>query len=153
MKLMENPRLLRVESADLNGDAFIVPDSFTAPRTLLLLAFEREHQALIDTWSRGLELSPDDCDWFELPIVKAPGFLARKLIDIGMRSGIRAQNQRARIVTLYTNGAEILKPLGWSDTATIYAVVVTPTGEVCAQVEGGFDEAKARIIREAWRIG
>ena len=140
-----------VKSADLNGKPFVLPDDFSAPRTLLLIAFEREHQDLIDGWVAGLKLSPEAADWFELPIVGEMSATHQKFLDGAMRGGIRGENQRARVVTLYADRAKFIAPLGQSATDTIYVVVAQPNGEVLALQTGKFDKAKAATIAKVWR--
>lgn len=142
----------RVEFADLNGKPLVLPDDFTAPRTLLLIAFHREHQDLIDGWMSGLALKPTDKDWFELPTVGAMGFMGQKFLDGAMRNGIRSEAQRSRVVTLYTDPKKFIAPLGKTKTDTIYVAVVAKDGEVLALSEGVFDKDKAAKVREAWRV-
>ena len=144
--------LPRVESADLNGKAFVLPDDFSAPRTLLLVAFEREHQDLIDGWVEGLELKPTDKDWFEMPTVGAMSPMRQKFLDGAMRSGIRGENMRSRVVTLYTDRKKFIAPLGKTKTDTIYVVVAGPKGEVLTMQSGAFDQAKAAKITAQWRV-
>ncbi len=142
----------RVESADLNGKPFVLPDDFTSPRTLLLIAFQREHQDLIDGWVAGLALKSTDKDWFELPTVGAMGFMGQKFLDGAMRSGIRGEDKRSRVVTLYIDPKKFIAPLGKTKTDTIYIAVVAKNGEVLALSEGAFDKNKAAKIKDSWRV-
>ncbi len=144
-------QLPRVESADLNGKKFVLPDDFSAPRTLLLVAFEREHQDLIDGWVKGLKLEETDKDWFELPTVGAMNPMRQKFLDGAMRSGIRGNAMRSRVVTLYTDQKKFIAPLGKTKTDTIYVVVAGKNGEVLALQAGAFDKAKAQKIGKFWR--
>ena len=143
-----------IKSADLNGKPFALPDDLTAPRTLLLVAFEREHQALVDSWATALKLSPDDKDWFELPVVGAMSEQRQNALDNSMRGGIRGENKRSRVITLYTDRLQFLQSLGLgeSNTGTILVLVVSPQGEILEWESGGFDRENAQKIIDAWRV-
>ena len=141
----------KVESADLNGKAFVLPDDLGAPRTLLLVAFQRDHQDLIDSWVEGLKLQPTDKDWFELPVVGAMSPIRQKFLDGAMRGGIQGESKRSRVITLYTDAKKFVAPLGKTKTDTIYVAVVAKDGEVLALEEGRFDKKKAEAIKQLWR--
>lgn len=140
-----------VESADLNGKTVTLPDDFSAPRTLLLIAFQREHQDLIDGWVTGLKLKPTDKDWFELPVVGEMNFLGQKFLDGAMRSGIKGDDKRSRVVTLYTDQKKFIAPLGKTKADTIYIVIAAKNGAVLALQEGAWSREKAQQINAQWR--
>ncbi len=141
-----------VKSADLNGKAFALPADFSASRTLLLVAFQRDHQDLIDGWVEGMKLQETDKDWFELPVVGAMNPMGQKFLDGAMRSGIRGDDKRSRVITLYTDPKKWIAPLGKTKTDTIYIVVAAKNGEVLALQEGAFSQEKARKISAQWRV-
>lgn len=143
--------IAKIKAADLNGKTVTLPDDLVAPRTLLLVAFQREHQDLIDGWAKGLKLKPTDKDWFELPVVGPMNFMGQKFLDGAMKSGIAGKDKRSRVITLYTDAKKWIAPLGVSKTDTIYAVVVAKNGEVLALQEGAFAPKKADAINKIWR--
>ncbi len=144
--------LPRLDSADLNGNTFVIPDNFVAPRTLLLIAFERNHQNLIDSWVEGLKITPEIKNWYELPVVGQMSQLRQGFLDNAMRVGIRGEDKRAHVVTLYIPPSKITGALGKIKTDTIYVAVVGRKGEVLALAEGAFDKTKARYINHIWRL-
>ena len=150
-KVVAKKSIIKIKSADLNTKPVILPDDFSAPRTLLLVAFQREHQDLIDGWAKGLKLKPTDKDWFELPVVGAMNFVGQKFLDGAMRSGIAGTDKRSRVVTLYTDAKKWIAPLGVTETDTIYAVVVAKNGEILTMQSGAFDPKKAGVITKIWR--
>ena len=140
-----------IQSADLNGKTVNLPADFSAPRTLLLVAFQREHQDLIDGWAQGLKLKPTDADWYELPVVGAMNPIGQKFLDGAMKSGIQGDDKRSRVITLYTDQKKWIAPLGKTKTDTIYIVVVDKDGEVTALQEGAFSPEKLKAIVAEWR--
>lgn len=146
-----NQNITKIKSADLNGKTVTLPDDFSAPRTLLLVAFQRDHQGIIDGWVEGLKLKPTDKDWFELPVVGAMNPIGQKFLDGAMRSGIAGDDKRSRVVTLYTDAKKWIAPLGKTKTDTIYVVVVAKNGEILGVQDGTFDKKKADAINKIWR--
>lgn len=128
-----------------------LPDDFSAPRTLLLVAFQRDHQTLIDSWVEGLKLKATDRDWVELPIVGPMNFVSQKFLNGAMKSGIAGEDKRSRVITLYSDAKKWIAPLGVTKTDVIYVVVVAKNGEVLGMQEGAFDKKKADAIGKIWR--
>ena len=99
-----------------------------------------------------MKLQETDKDWFELPVVGAMNPLGQKFLDGAMRSGIRGDDKRSRVITLYTDPKKWIAPLGKTKTDTIYIVVAAKNGEVLALQEGAFSQEKARKISAQWRV-
>ena len=122
-----------------------LPGDFEGSRNLLLVAFQREQQAQVDTWLREMkryeEVDPG-FRYYELPTIQSPNRLLRWIIDTGMRSGIPDPKARARTITLYIDKAPFLKALGITDEKRIYCFLVDRTGRVLWRTEGVFEESK-----------
>lgn len=146
---MTEPHLPTLRTEDLNGRELSLPQDLPAERTLLLVAFEREQQADIETWVSGMTLDKADFAWLITPVIQEPGRLMRTMIDTGMRAGIRDKAARAQVVTLYTNRETWLSSMGLSDVKTIYALVVDRRGRVLAQSAGKYNDAGAQELRAA----
>lgn len=65
------PRLPAVTGKDLNGKPWKAPADFPADRTLVILGYEQEQQAAIDTWTAGMGLTTpgNTLPWIEMPVI------------------------------------------------------------------------------------
>ncbi len=140
-----------VNSSDLNGRALSLPKDLPGERTILIVAFQREQQADVDTWTTGLHLADGKTPWLELPVIDNPGVIGRWFIDTGMRRGIPSTSTRAHVVTVYTSKTEFKKAIGISSEATVYALVVDRQGTILTSIAGRFSEAGAETILAAIR--
>ncbi len=139
-----------LKAADLNKRPISWPAGLPAAKTILLIAFQRGQQAQIDEWVRGLKLkSPGAPAWFEVPMIKDPGGIARWFIDNGMRSGIPNPADRAHVVTVYGNKQALMKSMGLPNETTVHALVVDRAGRVLERVSGPYSSAGAQRIEEA----
>lgn len=144
------PRMLpAMESRDLNGRVLSFPKDLPGERTLLLVAYWREQQQNIDTWVDGMELKTAPVPWFELPVVGPMNAARQAMLDTGMRMGIRGEDARARVVTLYTDRDALNEAMGLPGTREVHAVVVDKSGRVIAVESGDFTPEKAATITAA----
>lgn len=93
-----------IEAESLRGRTVRLPADLRGERNLLLVAYEREQQADIDTWLAVLDtLAPrlPDFAYYELPTIGGGYKWMRAMIDGGMRQGIPDRAQRDRTITLY----------------------------------------------------
>jgi hypothetical protein len=76
----------------LTGDPFTVPDDLSRPFTFIVVAFEQEQQAAVDTWIPAMEALEDareDFAFYEFPTIKEMNPVLRWVIHRGMRGGIK----------------------------------------------------------------
>ena len=119
--------------ADLEGDL-----------NLIVLAFWRSHQAIVDTWmplAAGLEKSHPGFAFYELPVIQKRSRLSEWFIDSGMRAGIPDRRVRQRTITLYLDKPAFLEAVGITDDGTIHAMVVDRTGRILWRASGPLIEA------------
>ncbi len=138
-----------VIARDLNKKPVIWPKDFTAEHTILLVAFTRQQQPVVDAWVTGLQLkTPGAPAWFEVPVIKNPGGFVRGFIDNGMRRGIPSVEARAHVVTLYTDKTAFKKAVGLPDE-DVHVLVVAKDGKVIARQSGIHTVVKATAIEDA----
>jgi hypothetical protein len=139
---------LPVLSGDnLNGKTFHLPQDLPAERTLVLIAFEREQQATLDTWSKGLDLINTEIPWIELPVISTPYVLGSFFIGQGMRRGIPNPKVRDRVITVYTDREAFATSMGFDyDKEGAYVAVIERSGKNLGVVKGPYDENKAKVI-------
>ncbi len=138
-----------VKASNLNGETVSLPEGLAGRLNLVLIAFERQQQADIDTWLRvmpELVTGHPDVQYYELPVIQRPPGLVRFFIDTGMRGGIPDKAQRARTITLYLNKADFKKSLDIS-AETIYAVLIDKSGTILWREDGPYTGAKGDSLK------
>ena len=96
----------KISSSNLEGQQFVLPQDFKGKLNIVIIAFKREQQDLIDEWLPFIdELARRNPDlaYYELPTLNFSYLLFRRIIDGGMQAGIPDKNARERTITLYLN--------------------------------------------------
>lgn len=142
-------RFPTIEARDLEGDRYSLPDGLPAGRRLLLVAFRRWHQVLIDGWKSRLDSlsreNPDLTVW-EIPALGRRYLAARPYIDGGMRSGIIDEDVRLHTLTAYTDLKALLAGLDIAAADTVHAFLVGGDGEILWSGEGEADAGKIQSL-------
>jgi hypothetical protein len=101
-----NATFPKISTVNLEGVKFELPQDFKGKLDIVMIAFKREHQGLIDEWISvldGLVKKNPNLACYELPTLQNSYSLFRRVIDGGMRAGIPDKNARERTITLYSN--------------------------------------------------
>ena len=136
----------------LDGRSYELPGDLAKPYNLLVVAFRREQQAVVDQWLpwlTELERGRADVAVYELPVLSSTYGPARWLIDGGMTRGIPDPAARARTITVYTDVQKVVENLGLAGTDTIAVLVVDHGGRILAREPGGFEQDKAERLATA----
>jgi hypothetical protein len=144
-------RFPSVTATDLNGRQVAFPDDFGPGPTLVLIAFQRWQQELVDEWlplARELAGAYDGFDYYEFPVIARIYGPTRWLVDGGMRAGIPDPEARARTVTLYVDKAGFRESLGLESEETVYALLVVD-GEVTWRAAGRPTADREADLRDA----
>jgi hypothetical protein len=139
-----------VSGRNLEGREFQLPRDFEGDVNLVLIAFQREHQTLIDSWMPAAAAwaeSYPGLRYYELPTIGSGYRLFRGFIDGGMRGGIPDVEARERTITLYLDKAAFRSALGLASEKTVYALVVTAEGLVVRLLEGPYSDEKGAIVQ------
>ena len=142
----------RLEARDLEGTRVTVPDDLAGERNVLLVAFRREHQALVDSWVPWLDARAADDPgfrYYELPTIGIEWSLGRRFIDGGMAKAIPDPVVRRRTLTIYTDVRRVTTALALDTTSTIAVVLVDRAGRVRWQGSGPFSDAAADALDAA----
>jgi hypothetical protein len=139
-----------IKAADLNKKTVSWPGGLPAERTIIMVAFTQGQQKNIDGWVDGMKLkSPNAPIWFEMPLIGKSGSVARFFIDNGMRGGIPNKQDRARVVTVYSDKAAMMKSMGLPSEKQIHVLVVDRSGRILERVSGDYSAAGEAAIRKA----
>lgn len=140
-----------VSGKNLEGEQYTLPEDFTAPLTLAIVAFQREQQALVDTWLPTVRSWAEEHDSFqvyELPTIPSGYRLMRWMIDGGMRSGIPDPVARATTITLYIDTSDFRDALNIPDRETIHLFLLNQNGEIVWRIEGPMTEEARNELQQ-----
>ena len=149
-----------VRGRTLVGREVALPRDLPADRTLVVLAFQRWHQARVDGWiaravaagvpptTRG-QTGPVPVAVVEVPVLSTRWGPVRRFIDGGMTAGIGDPDVLARTITIYTGVAAFQRSLGIPDGDDVHALVVTRDGTILARTSGESDPASWAAIGSA----
>jgi len=149
-----------IESHSLMGEQFDLPADFPAKRTVVIAAFLREQQDLVDRWITALAdagvpetplgLPPSaETVVIELPVLSKRYRMVRGRIDGTMRRAIKLEPILARTWTTYTDVEAFRKALN-IPTPRVEVLIVSRLGEVIDRASGEPSEISvARIAAVA----
>ena len=139
----------QIRARNLEGLDVDLPDGFVGDRNIVAIAFQRNHQVLVDSWvpwfeeQAGFDL---DLRFYELPTIGRIWAPVRNFIDGGMAAAIREPLILQRTLTIYGDVNRLTKPLGIEDRSTIALVLVDGSGHVRWRGGGGFDTGLAHDL-------
>ena len=148
------PTFPNVAARNLQGFDVTLPDAFDGERNVVLIAFQRNHQDLVDSWVSWLERragTDPGLRFYEVPTIGRIWAPVRNFIDGGMAASIREPAILQRTLTVYGDVNRLARPLGIEDRSTISILLVERPGRVRWQATGGFDPDAARDLDKALR--
>jgi hypothetical protein len=126
-------RFPEISCENLARETFDLPGDFEGEFNLCLIAFQRWHQPLINSWvplARQLEEEYPRFCYYEFPVIRRLNPLFRSFIDQGMRGGIPESTARHKTITLYTDKAAFRRALEIDDEEEIHLRLVDREGVV-----------------------
>ena len=140
-----------VKGSNLSGNKFTLPEDFEGELNLVMVAFLREQQALVDTWimpADSLEKNFDGFVYYEFPTISRLNPVSRWFINQGMRAGIPNPKARARTITLYIDKESFKRELEIPTEQTIYIFLVDRMGRLLWRSDGEYTSAKAMELEQ-----
>lgn len=140
-----------VHGSNLAGKEYRLPDDFEGRANIVMVAFKREQQLLVDTWLPSARSLAQDSQvfYYELPTIAKSYSLMRWIIDGGMRKGIPDPAARAATITLYINTGKFRRNLNIPSDETIHVFLVDKNGYIRWRTEGSMTPAKAEELKQA----
>ncbi|MEI7860872.1 MAG: hypothetical protein WCI26_13700 [Acidimicrobiales bacterium] len=137
---------------DLERRSCALPEAFTGTANLVLLAFRRNHQSIVDAWvewhrSAAAERPGFEC--YEVPVLGAVWTPARSFIDGGMAQAVRESHARQHTLTVYTNVAKLTYALDIADTGTVTAILLDGGSRILWRTTGAPDPAATTELLQA----
>ncbi|MCG8353057.1 MAG: hypothetical protein MI924_35275 [Chloroflexales bacterium] len=131
-----------LQARNLERRNFNLPQDFEGERNIVLMAFQRWHQSLVDSWIpplKALQERQPELYIYELPILSSIYVLGRSFIDGGMAFAIPDKRVRETTLTVYTDVKQVLRALQIPNTETINIFLVDRAGQIFWRGEGGHD--------------
>lgn len=123
---------------DLLGEERPVPQSFEGKYNIVTVAFERDHQDLVNPWIdliTDMMATNDAVRYYELPVIYEMSAAGRWWVNNGMRSGIPDEAARERTITIYTDRDSFAKEMG-IDMTTVTTMILDNNGKILWRAEG-----------------
>ncbi|MFX1367496.1 MAG: hypothetical protein ACFFAY_02730 [Promethearchaeota archaeon] len=137
---------------DLLKNRVTLPEDLSSRLNVLIVAFQRWHQGLVDSWVpflNHLVEQNSDFDYYELPTIRKMNWLSRTIIDNGMRAGIPSRDTRRRTITLYIDKESFKSALRIPDESDIRLFLVTNEGEILWIESGPLSAERAESLTDA----
>lgn len=148
---MEHAWFPPLTARDLDGHDVALPAGLTGERNVVLVAFARAHQSLVDSWVPWLQeraAADPTLRFYELAAIGLRWRPARERIDRGMADAIHDPAVRERTLTVYTDLRRLTAALA-IDRDTISLVLVDRAGRVQWRGRGGFEASTAARLEGA----
>lgn len=152
MSTEASPRFPSLEARNLNGKRVYLPAGFGGARNVVLIAFRRWHQAMVDSWFPYLDQlmsNHPDLRAYELPLISNLYSVARPFIDGGMAAAIPDPRVRERTLTVYTDVGRVAAALGIRNQTTITVLLVDWEGRIFWRGEGPYAPQRAVGLERA----
>ena len=144
----------KLSARNLEGLDVTIPDTFEGDRNIVLVAFDRHHQELVDSWIPWLEehaAADPGLRFYELPTIGRIWAPVRNFIDGGMAAAIREPVVLRRTLTVYGDVTKLTAPLDIQDRSTIALFLVDRAHTVRWSGSGRFNPDTAEDLERALR--
>jgi hypothetical protein len=141
-----------IAASNLEGKKVILPQDLEGTLNVVIIAFKREQQLLVDTWIPFLESLMDktlDFAFYELPTIRSGIPFLRFIVDSGMRAGIPGKSARERTITIYTKKKKFRQNLDIPNEETIYIFLMNKDGQILWRSVGEFTEQKGTELESS----
>ncbi len=136
-------RFPHLAARDLEGRSLELPDAFSGLSNLVVVAFRREQQAMVDSWVAWWETFAAErpsLRCYEIPVIATRWSPARAAIDGGMARAVRAREARRRTLTVYTDVRRVTDALAINATDTVTVLLVDGDGRLRWRTTGPVSE-------------
>jgi len=141
-----------VVGIDLEGNEISLPSGLSGRRNLVAIAFEREHQPVVDTWIAGVEpLLAQDPEFrlYEVPTIYEGSILFRLWLNNAMHVGIPDQVARRRTITIYVDREQFNTALSIPDTSDVHLLLLNAESLIAWRSTGPATDEKLAALSQA----
>ena len=132
-----------IQGSNLEGKKYNLPQDLEGKFNLVLVAFKREQQKVIDTWiplAKKINRVHKDFKFYEIPVLSQNYKWVQGFIDGGMRSGIADKKAREVTITAYIPRDKFFKDLSIANDDNIHLYLLDNQGLILWQAEGPLTE-------------
>jgi len=144
-------RFPEITAETLAGTQKTLPDAAQGAPALIVVAFVREAQEMIDSWVTPIRdefQGTDAIAIYELPVIASAIWRPmRRIIDGGMRSGIPVRDHDY-VMTVYHSASELTGALEIEDHSLAYLYLIDSHGTIRWQGSGFAEEQTLYRLRE-----
>jgi hypothetical protein len=119
---------------------------------VVIVAFRRHHQVLVDSWVPWLEAraqADPGLRFYEVPTIGRIWAPVRTMIDGGMARAIGDPVVLRRTLTVYGDVSRLTGPLGITNLETVTVLALDGLGSVRWSGTGGFEPSLAEELEAA----
>ena len=152
LQTAESAQFPPVTADSLSKQTLHLPADFGGDDTLVLVAFERDQQKEIDTWTaplNGLAKLRPAFHYYELPVLPWRDVFYRWWLNTAMRSGVPDDASRKRTVPLYLNKANFKSALQIDTEKTISVLLLDKSAHVQWRTTGTWTDDKQKALAAA----
>jgi hypothetical protein len=141
-----------IEASNLEGEKVLLPQDLEGTLNVVIIAFQRQQQLLVDTWIPFLEElthKTPGLAFYELPTIRSGIPFLRFIVDSGMRAGIPDKQARERTITIYTKKKQFRQKLDIPNEDNIFIFLMKKDGHILWRSEGEFTIQKGIELEKA----
>ncbi|WP_165077088.1 hypothetical protein [Methanogenium sp. MK-MG] len=124
-------RFPKISAETLSGKRKTLPDAASGAPALIVVAFVREAQDMINSWLIPVKeefQGSEKIAIYEIPVISSAIWRPmRRIIDTGMRSGI-PDAEHDYVMTVYSSASELTGPLEITDQSSAYLYLIDRDG-------------------------
>lgn len=127
-----------LEGELLSGDEVIFPADLSGSTYMVIMSFDRDQEAQIQSWIKAAKALPDDIMLFEVALIGKVGGIARFFIKGGMRDMEQYKSRKDRVMPFFGDADAIKAKLNITDISQVHAFLITKDGDIIWQDKGSY---------------
>ena len=146
---MQNDKFPRIEATTLSGEQVVFPDITHGKTALILIAFRRQAQGVIDSWRAPFEehfANDSNYVFYEIPMISSSWKIMSSMIDNGMRSGV-PKRLHDHVATYYGPLDKYYALFGIHDKRDAYAFLLDAEGNIIFSDHGTATADKVEALK------
>ena len=144
----------KISAKNLEGDSLELPHDLEGTLNIIIIAFKREQQSLVDDWIPYLEdyiKKNLQIAYYEIPTIHFSYLPLRWMIDGGMRAGIADKKARQRTITLYINKKKFTShKFGWQNGYAAFSYSRSHRDNVISYIQNQEEHHRRKTFKEEY---
>ena len=147
LSLGQNERVFPpLEGELLSGDEVIFPADLSGSAYMVIMSFDRDQEAQIQSWIKAAKALPNNITLFEVALIGKVGGIARFFIKGGMRDMEQYKSRKDKVMPFFRDADAIKAKLNITDISQVHAFLITKDGDIIWQ-----DKAAIKINIASFR--